>query len=192
MENVGNGVLVDDEHPRYFFYYKPVRSYKENNGKLPRRMIDSAYKCVLKVRYLGGAAGRRLVVDHISCKGGGGGDGKILMCTAITFLQEKLHLNDEAEVSLLAVADLGTHEREKQGKNKGLSNAERENKLVAYYTRTYGFEEMHSGVGTHMVTTIGTIKAKCAAEGGGKRRGTRRKKRVRKIDIDLPSSEVLK
>jgi len=177
MEDIGNGVLFDDEDPRYFFYYKPVGSYKENNGKLPRSMIDRAYKCVLKVRYLGGAAGRRLVVDHISCRGGGGGDGKVLMCTAITFLQEKLHLKDEAEVSLLAMADLGTHEREKQGKNKGLSNAERENKLVAYYTRTYGFEEIHSGVGTHMSTTIGTIKDKCAAQGGQGRKGTRRRKR---------------
>lgn len=178
MENLGNGVLVDDKDPRYFFYYKRMGSYNENNEKLPRSMIDRAYKCILKARYLGGAAGRRLVIDHIYCKGGGGGDGKTLMCTAITFLQEKLHLKDDAEVSLLAIADVGTHEREKQGKNKGLSNAERENKLVAYYTRTYGFEEIQSGVGTHMVTTIGTIKAKCAAEGGGKRRGTRRKKRV--------------
>ena len=178
MNNVGNGVLVDNEDSRYFFYYKPVRSYKKNNGKLLRRMIDSAYKCFLKARYLGGAAGRRLVIDYIYCKGGGGGDGKTLMCTAITFLQKKLDLNDEAEVSLLAIADVGTHERENQGKNKSLSNAERENKLVAYYTRTYGFEEIYSGVGTHMSTTIGTIKAKCAAEGGGKRRGTRRKKRA--------------
>lgn len=178
MKEIENGVLVDNEDPRYFFYYKPVGSYKENNGKLPRRMIDSAYKCVLKARYLGGAAGRRLVIDHIYCKGGGGGDGKTLMCTAIKFLQKELRLDDDAEVSLLAVADVGTHERENRGKNKGLSNAERENKLVAYYTRTYGFEEIHSGVGTHMSTTIGTIKAKCAAEGGGKRRVTRRKKRV--------------
>ena len=178
MKEIENGVLVDNEDPRYFFYYKPVGGYKENNGKLPRRMIDRAYKCVLKARYLGGAAGRRLVVDDLLCRGGSGGDGKTLMCTAITFLQEKLHLKDDAEVSLLAIADVGTHEREKQGKNKGLSNAERENKLVAYYTRTYGFEEIQSGVGTHMVTTIGTIKAKCTAEGGGKRRGTRRKKRV--------------
>jgi hypothetical protein len=178
MKNLGNGVLVDDEDPRYFFYYKPLGSYKENNGKLPRSMIDRAYKCVLKARYLGGAAGRRLVVDHISCRGGGGGDGKILMCTAITFLQEKLDLDDDDEVSLLAMADVGRHERGKQGKNEGLNNAARENKLVAYYTRTYGFKVIHSGVGTDMVTTIGTIKAKCAEEGGGKRRGTRRKKRA--------------
>lgn len=177
MENVGNGVLVDDEHPRYFFYYKPLESSKENNGKSRRRKLDRAYKCVLKARYLGGVAGRRLVVDDLLCRGGGGGDGKTLMCTAITFLQEKLHLNDDAEVSLLALADIHS-EREEQGKNKGLSDAERQKKLVAYYTRTYGFEEINSGAGSHMVTTIGTIKAKCAAEGGGKRRGTRRKKRV--------------
>ena len=132
-----------------------------------------AYKCFLKARYLGG-----LVIDQIICKGRGGGDGKILMCRAITFLQNELNLDDDAEVSLLAMADFGRYERGKQGKNEGLNNAARENKLVAYYTRTYGFKVIHSGVGTDMVTTIGTIKAKCAEEGGGKRRGTRRKKRA--------------
>ena len=183
MEDIGNGVLFDDTNPvgRYNFYYKPIEASRENNRYSRRVKLDRAHKCVLKARYRHGAGGRRLVVDDLICKGGGGGDGKVLMCTAIKFLQEKLDLSDEAEVSLLAMADIHS-DREEHGKNKQLTNVQRQEKLVAYYTRTYGFEGIHSEpdshiVGTHMSTTIGAIKDKCAAQGGQGRKGTRRRKR---------------
>jgi hypothetical protein len=183
MEDIGNGVLFDDTNPvgRYNFYYKPIETSRENNRYSRRVKLDRAYKCVLKVRYLGGAAGRRLVVDDFLCRGGGGGDGKVLMCTAIKFLQEKLHLSDEAEVSLLAMADIHG-DREERGKNKQLTHMQRQEKLNTYYTRTYGFEGIHSEpgshiYGTHMSTTIGTIKDKCMAQGGAGGKRTRRRKR---------------
>ena len=181
MEEIENGILFEKEDNRYFFYYKPIEGSRENNRYSRRVRVDRAHKCVLKAKYLGGAAGKRLVVDDLLCRGGGGGDGKTLMCTAIKFLQDNLRLSHKAEVSLLAMADIHS-DREEQGKNKDLTHAQQQGKLVAYYNKTYGFEERESEphshlYGTHMSTTIGTIKDKCAGQGGRGRKGTRRRKR---------------
>lgn len=164
---IGNGVLFDntESSDRYFFYYKPVEASQGNNRQTRRLRLDSTHKCFLKARRL---AGNRLQISDIFCKGGGGGDGKILMCTAINFLQEMLGLKDEAEVSLSAFAYHGFNNRSAQGKNKNVDPQKLQEKLVAYYTRTYGFEETEPNpyshtYGSHMSTTIGTIKAKCAA-----------------------------
>jgi hypothetical protein len=169
MQELENGVLFDNTDltpSRYSFYYKPVAASQGNNRQTRKVRLENTHKCVLKARRL---AGKRLQIDKIFCRGGGGGDGKILMCTANNFLQEKLGLNDDAEVSLNALAIDGFNDRSAQGKNKNVDPKELQKKLVAYYTRTYGFEETQPGsgsnmYGTHMSTTIGTIKDKCAAQ----------------------------
>jgi hypothetical protein len=169
MQELENGVLFDNTDltpSRYSFYYKPVAASQGNNRHTRKLRLENTHKCVLKARRL---AGKRLQIDKIFCRGGGGGDGKILMCTAINFLQEKLGLRDDAEVSLNAFAIDGFNDRSAQGKNKNVDPKELQKKLVAYYTRTYGFEETQPGsgsnmYGTHMSTTIGTIKDKCAAQ----------------------------
>jgi hypothetical protein len=169
MQELENGVLFDNTDltpSRYSFYYKPVAASQGNNRQTRKVRLENTHKCVLKARRL---AGKRLQIDKIFCRGGGGGDGKILMCTAINFLQEKLGLRDDAEVSLNAFAIDGLNDRSAQGKNKNVDPKELQKKLVAYYTRTYGFEETQPGsgsnmYGTHMSTTIGTIKDKCAAK----------------------------
>jgi hypothetical protein len=166
MQELENGVLFDTESGgRYSFYYKPVAASQGNNRQTRKVRLENTHKCVLKARRL---AGKRLQIDKIFCRGGGGGDGKILMCTAINFLQEKLGLNNDAEVSLNALAIDGFNDRSAQGKNTNVDPKELQEKLVAYYKRTYGFEETQPGSGsnisgTHMTTTIGTIKDKCAA-----------------------------
>lgn len=166
MLEIGNGVLFDntERSDKYFFYYKPVAASQGNNRQTRRLRLDSTHKCVLKARRL---AGNRLQISEIFCKGGGGGDGKILMCAAINFLQEMLGLKDEVEVSLSAFAYHGFNNRSAQGKNKNADSEELQKKLVAYYKRTYGFEETDpesSRNMSHMSATIGTIKAKCAAQ----------------------------
>ena len=167
MQELANGVLFDniDKTPsRYSFYYKPVAASQGNNRQTRRLRLENTHKCVLKARRL---AGKRLQIDKIFCRGGGGGDGKILVCTAINFLQEMLGLSDETEVSLNAFAYDGYNDRVAQGKNKNLDSEELQKKLVAYYTRTYGFEETDpksSRNMSHMSATIGTIKAKCAVQ----------------------------
>ena len=169
MQELENGVLFDntDLSPsRYSFYYKPVAASQGNNRQTRRVRLENTHKCVLKARRL---AGNRLQIDKIFCRGGGGGDGKILMCTAINFLQGKLELRDDAEVSLNALAIDGFNDRSAQGKNKNVDSEELQKKLVAYYKRTYGFEETQPGsgsnmYGTHMSATIGTIKDACAAK----------------------------
>ena len=169
MQELANGVLFDniDKTPsRYSFYYKPVAASQGNNRQTRRLRLDNTHKCVLKARRL---AGKRLQIDKIFCRGGGGGDGKILVCTAINFLQEKLGLSDDTEVTLNAFAYDGFNDRVAQGKNKNVDPPKLQEKLVAYYTRTYGFEETVPNpdshkYGSHMSTTIGTIKAKCAAQ----------------------------
>ena len=165
MQELENGVLFDTESGgRYSFYYKPVAASQENNRQTRRVRLENTHKCVLKARRL---ARNRLQIDKIFCRGGGGGDGKILMCTAINFLQEKLGLRDDAEVSLNAFAYDGFNDRSAQGKNKNVDSEELQKKLVAYYKRTYGFEvtdpEYSKNI-SHMSATIGTIKAKCAVQ----------------------------
>jgi hypothetical protein len=168
MQELANGVLFDniDKTPsRYSFYYKPVAASQGNSGQTRRLRLDNTHKCVLKARRL---AGKRLQIDKIFCRGGGGGDGKILVCTAINFLQEKLGLSDDTEVTLNAFAYDGFNDRVAQGKNKNADPPKLQEKLVAYYKRTYGFKENAPNpdshiYGSHMSTTIGTIKAKCVA-----------------------------
>jgi hypothetical protein len=178
MQELENGVLYDtiDSNSRYSFYYKPVVASQGNNRQTRRLRLNSTHKCLLKARRL---AGNRLHIDKILCKGGGGGDGKIMMCTAINFLQEKLKLRDDTEVSLYAFAFDGFNDRSAQGKNKNVDPQILQDKLVAYYTRTYGFEETQPGsgsyiYGTHMYTTIGTIKAKCQERSVTKRSALQR------------------
>lgn len=167
MQELANGVLFDniDKTPsRYSFYYKPVAASQGNNRQTRRLRLENTHKCVLKARRL---AGKRLQIDKIFCRGGGGGDGKILVCTAINFLQETLGLSDDTEVTLNAFAYEGFNDRVAQGKNKNVDPQKLQEKLVAYYTRTYGFEETDpksSRNMSHMSATIGTIKAKCAAQ----------------------------
>jgi hypothetical protein len=167
MQELANGVLFDniDKTPsRYSFYYKPVAASQGNNRQTRRLRLENTHKCVLKARRL---AGKRLQIDKIFCRGGGGGDGKILVCTAINFLEEKLGLSDDTEVTLNAFAYEGFNDRVAQGKNKNVDPQKLQEKLVAYYTRTYGFEETDpksSRNMSHMSATIGTIKTKCAAQ----------------------------
>ena len=166
MQELANGVLFDntESSDRYFFYYKPVEASQGNNRQTRRLRLDNTHKCVLKARRL---AGKRLQIDKIFCRGGGGGDGKILVCTAINFLQETLGLSDDTEVTLNAFAYDGFNDRVAQGKNKNVDPQKLQEKLVAYYKRTYGFEETDPKSSrniSHMSATIGTIKAKCAVQ----------------------------
>jgi len=167
MQKIENGVLyktykTKNNDSRFVFYYTPDAEQSI--------MQKNTYKCFLKVTIL---QENILQIDEFFCKDGGGGAGKILMCTAINFLQEHLNLPLSTQVKVRAIASSGNYDRTSQGKNTNATINQLQDKLVAYYTRTYGFQITSPGsyhTGTRMSTTIGTIKAKCAAQGGGVRK----------------------
>jgi hypothetical protein len=88
----------------------------------------------------------RIHIDTISCSTFGKGNGKKLLCSAITFLKREFAYEGDTPVTLRAVSSFDFGKREEEGRNKNLEGLaendkvwRKHGKLVNYYRR-YGFE----------------------------------------------------
>jgi len=93
---------------------------------------------------------------NFDCKGRGGGkgDGKFLLCEALNYLKTTLNFSDNMPVSLTAISAPNRNESERIAQDR----------LIAYYNRTYGFEVVKEDVllRTDMTATLKTVLDKCA------------------------------
>jgi len=150
MESSFKGIVVDKRKGSYVFYYKRIAN---NSGK-KTTLKQRQYKCYLSV---GVWSARHIHINDFDCKvrGGGGGDGKFLFCEALNYLKTELDLPDDTLVSLTAISTDAVAPRASQ------------DKLISYYTRTYGFEvgeedQVLDMYRTDMTATIKTVLEKCA------------------------------
>jgi hypothetical protein len=145
---LSSGIVVDKYKSSYIFYYKPLAN---NSGRKITRKTQK-FKCYLHV---GLWSPQHIHINDFDCKGRGGGDGKFLFCGALNYLKSTLGLADDTLVSLTAISTDGSAPRTSQ------------DKLINYYSRTYGFEAGKEDLvadmyRTDMTATIKTVLEKCS------------------------------
>ena len=126
-------VILKRNHAYYDFIYKDCRvSLLPNTSGPPFRKFTPDHP--------------NIYIDTINCSTLGTGNGKKLLCSAITFLKQEFTYGGETEVSLQTASNWDRHRRATEGRNKNLEGLDEDEKswrkhikLVNYYKR-YGFD----------------------------------------------------
>jgi len=154
-----SGIIVDAKKDSYNFYYKPlppnlVKKTLKETRKETRK--EKKYKCFLQIHIRTHDPPPYIYIMNFDCKarGAGKGDGKFLLCEALQYLKTTLDFSDSTLVSLTAISAPGRNENERVVQDK----------LIAYYNRTYGFEVVSEDhlLRTDMATNLKTVLDKCS------------------------------
>lgn len=148
---ITDDIVVVNQLHNYKFYYKPSPNIftKKGTRKQPK------YTCYLHVGVISRLPPQHIKIHDFDCNGRGKGSGKLLLCAALNYLKSELGLKDDAVVSLTALSTELTNPRKSQ------------DKLIAYYNKTYGLEVIKEDMvcdmfRTDMSTNIKTMIDKCA------------------------------
>jgi hypothetical protein len=154
-----SGIIVDAKKDSYNFYYKSlqpnlVKKTLKETRKETRK--EKKYKCFLQIHIRTHDPPPYIYIANFDCKarGAGKGDGKFLLCEALQYLKTTLDFSDSTRVSLTAISAPGRNESERVVQDK----------LIAYYNRTYGFEVVSEDhlLRTDMATNLKTVLDKCS------------------------------
>jgi hypothetical protein len=148
-------VVVDAKKDSYSFYYKPIQNIPVKKTRKEIRK-EKKYKCYLQIHIRSRDPPPYIYIMNFDCKarGAGKGDGKFLLCEALQYLKTTLDFSDSTLVSLTAISAPGQNESERVVQDK----------LIAYYNRTYGFEVVSEDhlLRTDMATNLKTVLDKCS------------------------------